>query len=180
MASGVYELPFGKGRAFLSSANRVADQILGGWQVNAIATMQTGFPISVRGANNQTGIAWPDVIRDPTLPSSERTPERWFDTDAFRNPANFVIGNVGRNLPNTRGPGLFDVAFSGFKNFQIREKIKLEFRGELFNALNRVNYNQPGGTFTPNLQGVNQNATLGRITSSLAARSIQLGLRLTF
>lgn len=180
VASGVYELPFGKGKLLFSNPNRFVEQVIGGWQVNSILTLQTGFPISVRGANNFTGINWPDVVRDPTLPAAERTPERWFDTEAFRNPANFVIGNVPRQLPNTRGPGLFDMALSGFKTFQIRERLKLEFRAELFNALNHVNYGMPGGTFTPDPQGLNRNAGLGRITSALSARSIQLGLRARF
>lgn len=178
--SGVYELPFGKGKALLSNANSFVEQVAGGWKVNAIWTAQTGFPIGVRGANNQTGINWPDVIKDPTLPSSERTVERWFDTTAFRNPQNFVVGNTPRQLPATRGPGLSDVALSGFKTFTITERFRLEFRGELFNAFNHVNYDMPGSTFTPTAAGTNQNASLGRITSAQSARSIQLGLRLTY
>jgi hypothetical protein len=73
-----------------------------------------------------------------------------------------------------------DVAFSLFKTVRIRERADLEFRAEAFNALNHVNYNQPNGSFTPNPQGVNANANLGRITSALDARAIQLGLRLAF
>ncbi|HET8548287.1 MAG TPA: hypothetical protein VFL57_09800, partial [Bryobacteraceae bacterium] len=67
-----------------------------------------------------------------------------------------------------------------FKNFEITERVKLEARGEAFDALNHVNYNNPGSTFVPNAQGVNSSAQFGRITSSLPARRIQLGLRLTF
>jgi hypothetical protein len=180
VASGVYELPFGRGKALLAGSNAFVNQLVGGWKINAVWTAQTGFPLAIRGANNQSGINWPDVLYDPTLPSSERTVTRWFDTDAFRNPAPFTIGNVPRQLPRTRGPGLNDVAFSAFKVFDIVERFKLEFRGELFNALNNVNYENPGTTFTPNAAGVNQNAAFGRITSALNARSVQLGLRLTF
>ena len=180
VVSGVYELPFGKGKPLMSNANPMLNQLAGGWKVNAIWTAQNGFPIGVRGGNNQSGIAWPDVIYDPTLPSSERTVTRWFDTAAFRNPANFTIGNAPRQLPRTRGPGLSDVALSAFKIFSLTERFKLEFRGEFFNAFNKVNYDAIGTTFTPNAAGVNQNASLGRITSALNARSIQLGLRLTY
>ncbi len=180
VVSGVYELPFGKGKPFLSAANSVTQAILGGWQVNGIATAQTGFPLRVRGANNFTGIAWPNVLENPSLPDGQRTASRWFNTDAFRNPPDFTIGNVSRTLPDTRGPGFFDVAFSGVKEFRIRERANLEFRGELFNALNRVNLNSPNTSFTPNRQGVNTNANFGRVTSALNARSIQLGLRLAF
>jgi hypothetical protein len=105
---------------------------------------------------------------------------RWFDTDAFRNPADFTIGNVPRTLPNTRGPGFFDVSFSAFKNFDIREGTRLQFRAEMFNAFNHVNFDSPNTAFQPNRQGVNTNSNFGRIISALEARTIQLGLRLAF
>ncbi|MGH9629403.1 MAG: hypothetical protein ACRD7E_13870, partial [Bryobacteraceae bacterium] len=178
--SGVYELPIGRGKSLLRDVHPVVNGILGGWQVNGIGTFQVGTPLAVRGSNNFTGIPYPDVIRDPTLPDSERTPVRWFDTEAFRNPADFTIGNAPRTLPKTRGPGLTDVSFSLFKTFQIRERMRLEARGELFNALNTVNYNEPNVSFSPNRQGENVNANFGRITSALDARRMQLGLRLTF
>ncbi len=180
VASGVYELPFGPGKRFLSGAHGVAAQMVGGWQVNTITTIQSGSPLVVRGANNFTGINFPDMVRDPTLPRSERNVLRWFDADAFRNPPDFVIGNAPRTLPNTRGPGLIDVSFSAFKDFRIREHKTLEFRAEMFNALNHVNHNNPNVSFSPNRQGINTNALFGRITSALNARTIQLGLRLSF
>lgn len=105
---------------------------------------------------------------------------RWFDTDAFRNPANFTIGNAPRTLPKTRAPGLKDISFSIFKTFRIVERFTLEARGELFNAINTVNYNAPGVGFVPDASGQNNSANFGRITSSLDARRMQLGLRLKF
>ena len=178
--SGVFELPFGRGRHWLGDARGVVNHVVGGWQVNTITTAQTGFPLVVRGANNFTGINWPDVTHDPTLPDSSRSVMRWFDTDAFRNPADFTIGNVPRTLPSTRGPGLFDMSFSVFKTFRIYERTRLEFRAEMFNAINHVNYNNPNTNFQPNRQGVNTNANFGRILSALDARNVQLGLRLAF
>lgn len=178
--SGVYELPVGRGKALLRDAPGVVDAFLGGWQINGIGTFQSGLPLAVRGSNNFTGINYPDVIYDPTLPSSERTPERWFNTDAFRNPADFTIGNAPRTLPRTRAPGLTDISFSLFKTFQIAERFRLEARGEFFNALNSVNYNTPNVTFSPDRTGRNVNANFGRITSALDARRAQFGLRLTF
>lgn len=176
----VYELPFGPGKPWLSGARGAAGHLVGGWQVNSITTAQTGTPLLVRGANNFTGINWPDVVRDPTLSGAGRDLLRWFDTDAFRNPADFTIGNVPRTLPNTRGPGLFDISFSAFKKFQLHERAKLEFRAEMFNAINHVNPDKPNTTFLPNRQGANTNANFGRILFSQEARTIQLGLRLTF
>jgi hypothetical protein len=180
VASGVVELPFGRGRKFGNNMNTVLNGFLGGWQLNTVTTLQTGLPLQVRGSNNFTGINYPDLVADPSLPSSERSANRWFNTEAFRNPANFVIGNAPRTLPSTRGPGLVDVSFSVFKTFSFMERFRLETRWEMFNALNNVNLNMPNTSFTPNAAGVNTNANFGRIFGSLDARRMQLGMRLTF
>lgn len=178
--SGVYELPFGKGKKFGSNLNAAMNQIVGGWQVNTMTTIQSGLPLQVRGANNFTGINWPNVVGDPYLSPDDRTIDRWFNTSVFQNPADWTLGNVGRTLPNVRAPGIFDIAFSAFKSFRIMEKTRLDFRTEMFNAINWVNYNSPNASYTPNRQGVNTNPNFGRILSAGAARTIQLGLRLEF
>jgi hypothetical protein len=174
-----YELPIGRGQRFLSNGGLLGN-ILGGWQINAIVTLQSGVPLRVRGANNFTDIPWPDVIGDPTLPRSERSADRWFNTDAFRNPPPFTIGNITRTLPDTRGPGYRDVALSIFKNIPVKERFRVELRAEAFNLFDFVNYNDPNTTFAPNAAGVNTNANFGRITSALPPRRIQLGARVTF
>jgi hypothetical protein len=180
VVSGVWELPFGKGKTWLTNAGGLVNGILGGWQINGINTIQTGMPLIVRGANNFTGINYPDLVRNPTLPRSERSVLRWFDTSAFANPPDWVVGNAPRTLPSTRGPGLVDLSLSVFKTFTIQERFRLETRVESFNALNWVNYNDPNTSFSPNRAGVNTNPNFGRITSALEARRFQLGLRLTF
>jgi hypothetical protein len=156
----------------------VIGHIIGGWQLNTITTLQTGRPLKARGANNFTGVNWPDMVCDPTLDNPG--PSAWFNTGCFRNPPNFVIGAAPRTLPNTRGPGYKDVALSLFRTQRITEKVNLEFRAEAFNAFNFVNYDDPNTSFTPNAQGVNTNPNFGQITSSLPARRIQFGLRLSF
>ncbi|MGH9671615.1 MAG: carboxypeptidase regulatory-like domain-containing protein [Bryobacteraceae bacterium] len=180
VASAVWDLPIGRNRALLGGARGALEHIAGGWQINTITTIESGTPLLVRGANNFTGINFPDVIGDPSLPRSERTPQRWFDTDAFRNPAPWTIGNAPRTLSYVRGPGMIDVALSLFKNLQITERVKVELRGEAFNAFNHVHHNNPGTGFVPNAQGVNSSATFGRVTGALAARRVQLGARITF
>ncbi len=180
VASGVVELPFGRGRKLGTDMPKVLDAIIGGWQLNTITTLQTGRPLAVRGANNFTGISYPDLVADPTLPSDQRSANGWFDTTAFRNPANFVLGNAPRTLPRTRGPGMVDVAFSIFKTFSFMERFTLQTRWEMFNAFNTVNLNNPNTSFAPNAQGVNTNANFGRIFSAKDARRMQLGLRLVF
>jgi hypothetical protein len=178
VVSAVYELPFGQGKRFLQDG--ILNHVLGGWQANTIVTWQTGTPLVVRGANNFTGINWPDLVCDPTLPADERSANRWFKTECFRNPANFTIGNVPRTLPRTRGPAYKDVALSVFRNLKITEQTNLEFRAEAFNAFNWVNFNDPNTSFQPNAQGVNTNPNFGKILGSLPARRIQFGLRLSF
>lgn len=174
VVSSLYELPFGK------KSNSLPSRFIRGWQVNTIATMQTGDPLEVRGANNFTGINFPDLIKDPTLFGDKRGALQWFDTGAFRNPADWTVGNVPRSLPNTRGPGMFAVNLSLFKNFRVTEKMRTEFRAEAFNALNHVNLRDPNSSFSPNRQGISSNPNFGRITSASPARRLQFGLRITF
>lgn len=169
VGSAIYQLPFFKRK-----------RIVGGWQVNGIATMQTGSPLMVRGASNFTGIPYPNLIANPTLPASERSVARWFDTGAFLNPAPYTIGNAPRTLPDTRGPGMINLNASLFKTFRLTERARLDFRAESFNVFNHVNLNDPGVTFTPNTQGVNNNAAFGRITTAMDPRRCQMGLRLVF
>lgn len=185
VASGLWELPIGKGRLLAGHANRVVDGLVGGWQLNGIWTIQTGTPLVVRGTNNFTGIGYPNIAGNPMLPGGERTPVRWFNTEAFVNPADFTIGNAPRTLPTTRGPGLNDTSFSLFKTFKVKERFRLEIRWELFNALNTVNYNVPNTTFQPNRPvagqtATNLNANFGRILGALEPRRMQFGLRVAF
>jgi hypothetical protein len=172
--SSLYELPFGK------KSNSVLARFIRGWQANQITTAQTGDPLEIRGASNLTGINYPDILRDPTLYGENRGVLKWFDTDAFRNPADWTVGNVGRSLPATRGPGMISSNVSLFKNFRVTERLKTEFRAEAFNALNHTNLLTPNQSFTPNRQGVNTNANFGRITTASPARRLQFGLRMTW
>jgi outer membrane receptor protein involved in Fe transport len=172
--SNVYELPFFK-------KNKGWDRrILGGWQLNSITTLQTGDPVEVSGANNFTSINWPDLLSNPTLKGSDRNPYRWFNTDSFRNPADWTIGNTSRSLPDTRNPGMFTMNLSLFKVFKTSEKVRTEIRGEAFNAVNHVNLGSPNASFSPNRQGVSTNALFGRITAARPARRLQFGVRLSW
>lgn len=164
--SGIYELPFFKASRF------------GGWQVNVIGTMQGGLPLVVRGANNflanrpsSTGVS--ARLDNPT-------PERWFDTAQFVNPPNFTFGNVGRTLPDVRGPGIVNFDLSLIKDTRILERLRMQFRAEAFNFLNHTNYGNPNVAFTPGPDGRNNNALFGTITSARDPRIIQFGARLIF
>ncbi|HLH18679.1 MAG TPA: carboxypeptidase regulatory-like domain-containing protein [Bryobacteraceae bacterium] len=172
-AGVVYELPFGRGRAFLTKG--ALARIAGGWTVGNVTIIQSGPPMSVTTQTNNTnsfsaGAQRPDVSRNPNLPADQRTLLRWFDTGAFAQPANFTFGDSGRNI--VRAPGLFTMDFSIIRDFAIAEHVHLEARGESFNALNHTNFSAPGGVFG--------GSGFGTISGSAPARVIQAGMRLAF
>nr|MDQ3348241.1 carboxypeptidase regulatory-like domain-containing protein [Acidobacteriota bacterium] len=111
-----------------------------------------------------------DLGGDPTLPSSERTLNRWFDTDAFAQPAPFTFGNSGRGI--LRGDGVVNVDLSLAKNVSVGSARSVQLRVELFNALNHTNFGLPGRTFgAPNF---------GIVSDAAGGRTVQLGLRAVF
>jgi hypothetical protein len=173
----VYDLPFGRGRQFGANWNRFMDTLLGGWALEGIVQVQSGTPSNVRTGGDRANVGKtnerPDVIRNPNLPSSERTVDRWFDTSAFVLPAQYTFGNAGAYLVHDDGRQVFDLSIA--KKFRIVEEQTLEFRGEFFNFPNHPNFGAPGsGGY---LLGT---PTFGVITSTTPARQIQLALRYAF
>jgi hypothetical protein len=192
----VYELPF-----FKSTTNGFAKHVLGGWQTNGVITMRTGFPFTVtQGAITNTANVTirPDRIGLGSL--SNPTVNQWFDPNQFRlvscqntaTPEICRYGNSGVGI--LEGPGAKIVDFSLFKNFQIAERLKLQFRGEMYNLFNTPQFARPngalatGGSFLPtrNASGgidfpsqANQVRGPGAITSLVSPmRQIQFGLKL--
>lgn len=169
-----YVLPVGKGQAILSNGNRVAEAVLGGWQVSGILTLLAGAPFNAGVAGDLAGCGCtnrPNRIGDGNLPAGERTSRRWFDVSAFALAPSFVNGNSGRNI--LIGPGSENLDFALLKNFPIRERSALQFRWELFNSLNHANFGFPAAT-------INVPATAGQISSTATGRQMQFGLKLTF
>ena len=179
----LYELPFGKGKKFLTSGP--AAYLLGGWQINSIITVMTGLPFSVTapGATlnapgntqyaNWIGTGGLNVTGQVSL-NGEGT---WFNTSSFATPAQNTIGNLGRNA--FTGPGFFNTDFSVFRRFKVKERYTAEFRFETFNLTNTPQYANPDGGIA--------NQTFGKITSAgignsadPGARNIQLGIRIQF
>lgn len=173
-----YELPFGKGRRF-DPGNAVLNQIVGGWDTNLIFTGQSGLPFTPVLANavaNASG-SRPDRFKSGTLENRDRA--RWFDTSlgapgsgaAWGTPAVFTYGNGGRNI--LRGPGRVNFDYSLFKNFQIREQFRLQFRTEIFNLFNTPQFDLPNGSIG--------NPNAGIITGTVGTpRQFQFALRLSF
>ncbi len=106
--SYVYDLPFGAGKRFLGDTHGIANQILGGWQMNGITSFRSGAALSLTSpvSNNRGNRAGnrPDRIADGNLPESQRNVEHWFDISAFPNPVLGAYGNSGEGI--IRGPGL--------------------------------------------------------------------------
>jgi hypothetical protein len=176
--SGVYELPFGRGRRFLSNLNTPAQLLFGGWQVNGILTIQSGSTIAV-GANNTIGLftmaarANNNGRSGAISGSAYNRLNRWFDTSVFSQPAPFTFGNLGTRVPDIFTHHTNNLDFSLFKVFGLTERFSLQFRAEAFNALNRVQFSGPNTTVT--------SGAFGFVTAQAnAPRQLQFGLKLVF
>ena len=177
LLSGSYELPFGSGKRFVRSG--LAARVLQGWSFQSISTFQDGpaFTVFLPGDPLDTGSSysqWPDRVRDANLPSSQRTPQRWFDTSAFLDPGETRYGNAGRNT--VKGPGLINLDISLRRILQVRDQSTLEVRLESFNSLNRANFS------VRSLDGITQFGTpeFGVLGRALPGRQLQLGLKYSF
>lgn len=178
----IYALPFGRGQALANSLGGWGNALVGGWSVNSIVTLQGGFPftpqLSYNPANNGDTRNPVRPFRNPefTGPVILGKPDQWFNPKAFlAPPANSgFYGDLGRDT--LIGPGLATWDFSALKETSIHERLSLEFRAEIFNLLNRANFNTPNLiVFTPS--GVS--GTAGAITStSTTSRQVQFGLKL--
>ncbi|HWZ96494.1 MAG TPA: carboxypeptidase-like regulatory domain-containing protein [Candidatus Dormibacteraeota bacterium] len=183
--NATYALPFGHGQRFAGDLSGFANAIVSGWNVNSIITAQGGFPFTPQLSYNPSNNG---DTRNPVRPFVNPafsgpvilgTPGKWFDPNAFLAPPNNAAnagfyGNLGRNT--LRGPGLATWDFSTMKDTKIGERLNLQFRAEIFNLLNRANFNMPNEVaFTPS--GVSP--TAGVITSTTTtSRQVQFGLKL--
>ena len=172
-----YELPVGKGRRFLNSS-RPADLVLGGWHVGGILTFRSGFPFSpLMGYDpsntGSNGLLRTDRIANGNLPASQRSPNLWFDINAFPLPTGYTFGNAGKNILDGPGEKTGDISIR--KMFNLTERFNLEFRAEAFNAFNHAVFTQPDSNISdgPGATGV--------ITSTvIPQRQLQFALKLHF
>jgi hypothetical protein len=180
--SWVYELPWGKGRQFMSNAPAIANGILGGWEFTGIMKANTGGPLGMGVNFDDANVGQRSLTERPNLVPGQiqrTTPATGADqTVGYLNPAAFVVaplysyGNLGRNTARNLGFQEFELGL--YKNFPIREgKESLQFRAEFFNAFNHVNL---GG-----IDGTIEDATFGDIGgTNNNSREIQLALKLRF
>ncbi len=173
--SYLYELPFGKGRKFGSSAPGILDAFIGGWQFNGITNFQSGTPLTIT-ATNSAGIFNPLTRpntngNNPNL--SGKVDERlnkYFDTSVYSQPVAFTFGNVGPAV-NIRNDGIKNFDLSLFKQFAPLEKLRVQFRVEALNAFNTPRFGSPNTSVT--------STTFGQISSQAnSPRQLQFGLKL--
>jgi hypothetical protein len=169
--SGTCDLPAGRGHSLASRG--AANAIVGGWQLNAIISSQSGMPVTVTQATNFNSFAGfsiqrPNLIGKPSISPEERTPARFFNTNAFATAPQFTIGSASRNP--VRGPAYRDVDVALVKHVSISHETGFEFRAEMFNITNTPAFGQPNGSFG--------SASFGSITSTTTdPRVIQLAIR---
>jgi hypothetical protein len=190
--NGTWELPIGHGHAVLANASPILQDLLGGWNVSGIATLQSGFPFSPQLGYNPTGNG---DSRNPARPQLNpdfhgslysRTATQWFDPNAFAAPYPGTFGNASRD--SLTGPGLTDVDFSFSKNTTIHERLRTQFRAEYFNILNHTNFTTPNAVVfstgpTPAKPGTASalSPTAGVMTATATtSRQLQFALKFLF
>ncbi len=185
VSSFVYELPFGRGRKYLSSGPGLANQLIGGWQVNGIVTFQSGFPMTISaadvgGLNDTFNTNRADLVGDPYPSGFKKTLDEWFNKAAFvqpgcppsgpslcAQPVPGFLGTSGRGI--LRLPGINNWDTGVFKNFRISEQASFQFRFESFNVWNHPQWGGPVRNVA--------SPQYGQITSARAARINQFGLK---
>ena len=172
VVSSLWDLPVGKGRALLANVPGYVNVLVGGWQVNAIASFQGGQPLVMTSIG--AGGLRPNVVKT-THPLSGPIQKRlplYFDTSAYAVPAAFTYGNSPGTAPNLRTPGIANYDASLMKNIKF-EHLTAQFRAETFNLFNRVQFSGPGTQAG--------STSFGVITSQAnTPRQIQLALKLLF
>ena len=180
-----YDLPFGKGRSYMGNANRFVDYALGGWTVNGISVMNSGYPLQIRQDSNNNAVIFAASQRPNATgadPYAGGTLSQWTDGTAdktfYLNKAAFstapalTFGNVSRTI-STRALGQVNWDLSVFKTFSVTERFKAQFRAEALNAMNTPIFRAPNTAFG--------NSSFGLINAQANfSRMIQLGLRVYF
>jgi hypothetical protein len=176
-----YDLPFGNGKQLLNGVSGWENNIVGGWTLNSIVTIQSGFPFTPQlsfnpsndgDSKNPVRPSWNPAFTGPVILGGTT---QWFNPQAFMVPAQGTFGNVGRNV--LTGPGLGSWDFSVMKDTHLFEKLNLQFRAEIFNLLDRTNLNTPNLIVFTSAAGT-PSPVAGTFTqTSTTSRQVQFGLK---
>jgi hypothetical protein len=176
-ASFVAELPFGKGKRWLSGTGFAA-KIFGDWQLSGIFSHKSGTPLvmsaPVTGGGNRPHSAGRSAALDQSRSRDEQI-RRWFDTTAFLLPDPFTYGNVSRTLGNVRGPTLTGLDSILARNLTFKERVDLQIRWEVFNVLNTPHFWLPNTAF-----GSLQFGQISATQITALPRVMQFALKLGF
>ena len=184
--SAVYDLPFGHGQMFASGVSGWSDKLISGWSINSIITAQSGLPFTPQLSYNPSrngdskNPVRPFINPAFTGPVILGKPGEWFNPNAFLTEPNNggFYSNLGRD--SLVGPGLATWDFSVLKDTPIHERLNLQVRAEIFNILDRANFNTPN-LILATLSGTTPvaNPAAGAVTcTSTTSRQIQFGLKL--
>lgn len=176
VASGVWTLPFGRGKKFLSSIPSSWNQLVGGWSLNTIATFSQGNPFTILAATSTTMDPMTQYRADQVCDGRSSLANKdvrsnggyWFDPSCFAPPAANHFGNVGVNT--ITGPGINNWDMGMEKLFSLSEEMNLQFRVEAFNAFNHAQFLNP--------DSVKTDLNFGKITTARPGRELQFGLKL--
>jgi hypothetical protein len=166
-ANYVWALPF-----YNDPSNKLKYNLLGGWEISGATQLASGTPLTITMSTN-TANTFGNVTRRPDLvgdAEGQKTVGQWFNTSAFARPAANTFGNAPRSV--VRGPWRHMTDLALFKNFVATDQVRMQFRLEVFNVFNEVNFTGVGTVL--------ENPTFGRLTSAGDPRMIQLGFKLTF
>ena len=187
VSSVLYMLPFGKGQQLLNHGG-IVNEVVGGWQLTAITTIQSGLSLEASSWDSGETNFSPPSSRlnctglDPNLPSGSRSIFGWYNAAAFSNPYAGTLGNCGRD--NLQDPHTVNIDFSAIKNFRINDRQNVQFRAEMFNAPNHVELGAPNVSWNgSNAGGAAPPSNFGWITSLLSnstMRQIQFALKYSF
>jgi hypothetical protein len=185
----VYELPVGRNRKFLANVPGAIDQAIGGWQFSIINTALSAPPVNLRAWSGSVPTAFqtvgnlaewrggeafrPNIVGAVLAEKSVRSVDQYFNTANILLPTDpsRPFGNAGRNIVRALAMNQLDLGL--FKNFRLpKENMKLQFRSEMFNALNHTNFTAPNGD--------RASAAFGTIRGTFPARQIQFALKFMF
>jgi hypothetical protein len=176
------DLPIGKGKKFLSDGNSFAQKFSSGWSVSGTATFQQGLPLALTANNGVTvpGLGLrPNVVAGCNPKKDGPVQSRlnaYFNTSCYTVPTPYTLGNESRVDPVLRGPGIANYNASLLKRTPVTERFNVEFRTEVYNLFNRVQFGPPDQAVT-----TAANPTTGTITTQInTPRTIQFALRLLF